>query len=50
MASASEEVLDVIIIGGGWSGLLCCKYARQQNLTVRVLEQRDDVGGVWRYR
>ena len=50
MASANEDVIDVVIIGAGWSGLLCCKYVREHNLTVKVLEQRDDVGGVWKFR
>ena len=49
MASASEEIHDVIIIGAGWSGLLSCKYAKEENLSVRVLEQREDLGGVWKY-
>lgn len=49
MASASEEILDLLIIGAGWSGLLACKYAKEEKLSVRVLEQREDLGGVWKY-
>jgi len=44
-----DEVSDVVIIGAGWSGLLACKYALDENLSVRVLEKRDDIGGVWKY-
>ena len=50
MASVqSDLILDVIVIGGGWSGLLICKYAKEHGLDVLVLESRDDVGGVWYY-
>ena len=44
-----EEVNDVIIIGAGWSGLLSCKYALEEKLSVRVLEKREDIGGVWTF-
>ncbi|XP_065663234.1 dimethylaniline monooxygenase [N-oxide-forming] 2 [Hydra vulgaris] len=49
MANAVEETLDLVIIGAGWSGLLACKYAKEENLQVRVLETRDDLGGVWNF-
>lgn len=49
MSTAQEEILDVIVIGAGWSGLLACKYALDEKLTVRVLEKRDDIGGVWKF-
>lgn len=42
-------IYDVIIIGAGWSGLLACKYMKQNNLNVLVLEGRDDIGGIWKY-
>lgn len=48
MATA-EDVYDVIIIGAGWSGLLSCKYALEENLSVKVIEKREDVGGVWKF-
>lgn len=44
-----NNIYDVIIIGGGWSGLVACKYMKQNNLNVLVLEGRDDIGGVWKY-
>ncbi|MFT5173265.1 MAG: dimethylaniline monooxygenase (N-oxide forming), partial [Gammaproteobacteria bacterium] len=40
---------DVTVIGGGWSGLLACKYMLDNGLTPIVLESRSAVGGVWRY-
>jgi len=49
MASCRAEVYDVIVIGGGWSGLMSCKYAKEEGLHVRVIEKRDDLGGVWKY-
>ena len=49
MASVQSDVLDVVVIGGGWSGLLICKYAKEHGLSCVVLEKRDDVGGVWYY-
>lgn len=44
-----EEINDVIVIGAGWSGLLSCKYALEENLSVRVIEKREDIGGVWKF-
>ena len=51
MESAKPAVIrkDVVIIGGGWSGLISCKYMLEEGLSVVVLEKRNDVGGVWRY-
>ncbi len=49
MAAVHDDILDVLVVGGGWSGLLACKYAKEHNLTVRVLEKRDKIGGVWCY-
>jgi dimethylaniline monooxygenase (N-oxide forming) len=40
---------DVLIIGGGWSGLLACKYCLAAGLSALVLESRDRPGGVWAY-
>lgn len=44
-----NNYFDVIIIGAGWSGLLACKYMKQNNLSVLVLEGRSDIGGIWKY-
>ena len=47
MASVHSDLLDVVVIGGGWSGILVCKYAKEHGLKVAVLEQRESIGGVW---
>lgn len=49
MSSAQDEILDVVVVGAGWSGLLACKYALEEKLTVRVLEKRECIGGVWSF-
>ena len=40
---------DVTVIGSGWSGLVSCKYALEEGLTVVALEKRENLGGVWFY-
>ena len=45
----NHESLDVVVIGGGWSGILATKYARDYGLSVRTYEARPDLGGVWCY-
>ena len=46
---ASVELLDVLIIGGGFSGLGAAVQARMQGCKrLLVLERGDDFGGVWR--
>lgn len=42
-------LLDVLIFGAGWSGLLACKYCLGEGLKTAVLESRDSVGGVWAF-
>jgi len=48
--SAVDQQFDVVIVGGGLSGLLACKYIKAAGLTCVVLEATDDIGGVWKYR
>jgi len=47
--SEHEQLLDVIIIGAGWSGLLACKYCLAEGLKTLALEGRDSLGGVWSF-
>ena len=42
-------MFDVLIIGGGWSGLQMCKYVLEEGLQPIVFEKRSDLGGVWNY-
>jgi dimethylaniline monooxygenase (N-oxide forming) len=44
----SDEV-DVLVLGGGWSGLMACKYVKAAGLEPLVLEKRETIGGVWAY-
>ena len=44
-----EPHLDILIIGAGWSGLYAAKYVKQEGLNFKILESRDDFGGVWNY-
>eukprot|EP00794_Sanderia_malayensis_P008902 gene8902-9853_t len=48
-AVRNDDTLDILVIGGGWSGMLACKYALEHDLTVLVLEKRPSIGGVWCY-
>ena len=45
----SDGPYDVLILGGGWSGLLACKYCTTAGLKTLVLEKRTTIGGVWAY-
>jgi cation diffusion facilitator CzcD-associated flavoprotein CzcO len=40
-------VVDVVIVGAGFSGLFMLHRVRQLGLTARVFEAGDDVGGTW---
>jgi dimethylaniline monooxygenase (N-oxide forming) len=42
-------LLDVVILGAGWSGLLACKYCLGEGLKTLVLDKRDSIGGVWAF-
>jgi cyclohexanone monooxygenase len=46
-APMNDEV-DVVIIGGGWSGLLTAVRLRQAGVSsIRIIESGGDYGGVW---
>jgi monoamine oxidase len=45
-ASPREDVLDVIIVGAGWSGIAAAMTLEAQGITnFKVLEARDTIGG-----
>ena len=44
----ANQRADVVVIGGGISGLSCAAFAHADGLDVRVLERSDTVGGVIR--
>ena len=43
--ASSQSIIDLIVVGGGISGLVCADEARNNGLNVIVLEARDRVGG-----
>ena len=46
--NASESCFEVVIVGAGFSGLLCASYLTQSGVNnVRVFEMTSSVGGVW---
>ena len=49
MASSAPRatVLDVLVVGAGFSGVYMLHRLRQLGLSARVLERGDGVGGVW---
>lgn len=44
-----EEILDVLMLGAGLSGIGCAAYLSRElpDKTWRILEMRDDLGGTW---
>lgn len=43
--AASNQVLDTIIVGAGWSGAVAARELASKGRKVLVLEARDRVGG-----
>jgi cyclohexanone monooxygenase len=43
----SEELFDVVIVGAGFAGMYMLHRLREINLTAKVFEAGDDVGGTW---
>ena len=43
------KIVDLIVIGAGWSGILACKNAKEKGLNTIVLEARSVIGGVWKF-
>lgn len=42
-----QEILDVIVIGGGQSGLACGYYLRRHKLNFLLLDKEEKCGGSW---
>ena len=43
-----EEKIDVVVVGGGWSGILAARSLRQAGVDdIRIIETGADFGGVW---
>lgn len=48
MRPQSEEILDVVVIGGGISGVISLYWAKKRGLRAHLVEKAPDVGGIWR--
>jgi cation diffusion facilitator CzcD-associated flavoprotein CzcO len=49
-STQSQTQFDVVIVGAGFSGLLCASYLHDAGISnVRVFEMSASVGGVWSY-
>ena len=45
---AISDVVDVVVLGGGWAGVLAGYHLRKAGVTnFRIIEQAGDFGGVW---
>lgn len=45
----TRSVSNVAVIGAGASGLVSTKHLAAKGFNVRVYEQTDHIGGIWRY-
>lgn len=43
-----DKIHDVIVIGGGQSGLACGYYLRRSKLDYLILDKQENCGGAWR--
>lgn len=46
-ANSAAKVVDVVIVGAGFSGMFLLHRMRQNGFSVRVFEAASDVGGTW---
>lgn len=44
---ALPDTVDVMIIGGGMTGLYAAHVLKEKGLSVCVIEKRDKIGGIW---
>ena len=47
MSTDPQDLVDVVVVGAGFSGLYALHRLRGAGLRVTVVEQADDVGGTW---
>ena len=47
--SDTNEMLDAIIVGAGFSGLYLLDRLREQGLKVHLVEAGSDIGGIWHW-
>jgi cyclohexanone monooxygenase len=47
MSDKDSEILDVVVIGGGFAGMYAVHRLRQENLSILAFDEAADVGGVW---
>lgn len=47
MASQHKPDYDLIAVGAGFAGLALIHYAREADLSIRVFDKADDIGGTW---
>jgi putative flavoprotein involved in K+ transport len=50
VGGTSDELLDVVVIGGGQAGLAMAWHLAQQHLRFVVLDAAPELGGTWRSR
>lgn len=44
-----NEIIEVLIIGFGWSGIVLSKYLKKHSISYRAIEKRESLGGIWFY-
>ena len=42
--------VDVVVLGGGVCGVLAAQKLKEAGFTVKLVEKRENYGGVWSYR
>ena len=50
MESPQNKDIDVIVVGGGISGIVTAKCMQDVGYRVILLERTGEVGGLWTYR
>ncbi|CAF4930737.1 unnamed protein product, partial [Rotaria sp. Silwood1] len=45
--ATSSNMIDVVIVGGGFTGLYMLYRLRESGFSAKVIEAADGIGGVW---